>query len=83
MTESVVTAVAAVVTGVLVALWQVGGRGALARRTIKQELEIASGLPAGAERSGLEQQARDRAALYVSAECPWDPGRRRGGVWSG
>jgi hypothetical protein len=61
----VITAAAAVLTGLVVALWQVGGRGALARRTIKQELEIASGLPEGPERLGLEAQARDRAALYV------------------
>jgi hypothetical protein len=64
MTEFITAAVAAagaLVTGVLVALWQVGGRAALARRTIKQELDIAAGLPSGPEKRRLEQLALDRA----------------------
>ena len=65
MSDAAITAIAALVTGVLVALWQVGGRAALERRRIKQELEIASVLPEGPERLGLEEQARDRSALYV------------------
>ena len=65
MSDAAVTAIAALVTAVLVALWQVGGRAALERRTIKQELDIARALPEGPERLGLEQQAQERSALYV------------------
>jgi hypothetical protein len=73
MGETLVTSLVALSTAVVVALWQVGGRAALARRTIKQELDIATALPACPERQHLIQLARDRATLYVYRRRSPDP----------
>lgn len=62
---------------VVVALYTTGGRAALARRAIKQDLEIASGLPAGTARRALERIAEDKAVLYASRWVgPQAPGLR-------
>ena len=65
MGEVLVTSVVALIAAVLVAVWTVGGRGALQRRTIKQELEIAASLPDGPERRRLESLALELTTLYV------------------
>lgn len=63
---------------VVVALYTTGGRAALARRAIKQDLEIASGLPAGTARQALERIAEDKAVLYASRWVgPQAPGLRQ------
>jgi hypothetical protein len=63
---------------VVVALYTTGGRAALARRAIKQELEIASGLPTGTARQALERIAEDKAVLYASRWVgPQTPGLRQ------
>ena len=52
--------------GIATALYTTGGRAALARRAIKQELEIAKTLPPGHGRDGVERMAEDKAVLYAS-----------------
>ncbi len=63
---------------VVVALYTTGGRAALARRAIRQDLEIATGLPSGIARQALERMAEDRALLYASRWVgPQTPGPRQ------
>lgn len=50
--------------GVATALYTTGGRGALARRAIKQDLEIAAMLPPGRGREAIERMAEEKAVLY-------------------
>ncbi|WP_156392057.1 MULTISPECIES: hypothetical protein [unclassified Nocardioides] len=52
--------------GVATALYATGGRGALARRAIKQDLEIAKLLPEGTARKVLERVAEEKAIIYGS-----------------
>src|SRR4051812_5667925 len=52
--------------GVATALYTTGGRGALARRAIKQDLEIAAMLPHGRGREAVERMAEEKAVLYSS-----------------
>lgn len=52
--------------GVATALYTTGGRAALARRAIRQELEIAKMLPEGLGQASLERMAGDKAVLYAS-----------------
>lgn len=52
----------ALATGV----YTTGGRAALARRAIRQELDIASMLPQGNARAGVERMAEDKAVLYAA-----------------
>jgi hypothetical protein len=70
--QLVFTSIVALATAILAAVWNVGGWGALRRRTIRQELDIALALRAGPERQRLEQLALDRAALYVD-DRTWVP----------
>jgi hypothetical protein len=51
---------------VATALYTTGGRAALARRAISQELEIAKMLPEGHGREGVERMAEEKAVLYAS-----------------
>lgn len=57
-----VPAAVAITTG----LYTTGGRAALARRALRQELEIAAMLPEGNSRAAVERMAQDRAVLYAS-----------------
>lgn len=57
-----VPATVAVVTGV----YTTGGRAALARRAIRQELEIAAMLPVGQGQAGVERMAEEKAVLYAA-----------------
>lgn len=57
-----IPAAVALATGV----YTTGGRAALARRAIRQELEIASMLPVGDARASVERVAQDKAVLYAS-----------------
>jgi hypothetical protein len=50
--------------GVATALYTTGGHGALARRAIKQDLEIAAMLPPGRGREAVERMAEEKAVLY-------------------
>ena len=52
--------------GVATAIYATGGRAALARRAIKQELEIAQLMPDGVPRDALERVAQEKAVLYAS-----------------
>lgn len=51
--------------GAATVLYTAGGRAALARRAIKEELDIVSLLPKGVERGALERIARERTLLYA------------------
>jgi hypothetical protein len=46
------------------AIYTSGGRTALARKAMREELEIAERLPAGCGRTALERIAEERAILY-------------------
>lgn len=59
------------------AIYNTGGRGALERRVMRQELEVAALLPAGAERDEVERSARDRAAVYASRRLGQEPFKPR------
>lgn len=54
-----------VVITVVTVLWTTGGRAALLRRAIAQELEAAEKLPAGPEKDALHEVARARTMVYV------------------
>jgi hypothetical protein len=70
-------AVAGIVVGVLSAVYTVGGRGALMRREIKQEAEIAALLPEGSpDRTDLEAQVASRLAVYQARLVPYSRGER-------
>lgn len=64
--------------GVATAIYATGGRAALARRAIKQELEIAQLMPEGAPRDALERVAQEKAVLYASRWIGPQPLRPRG-----
>jgi len=68
-----VTTGLSIVAVVGTAIYNTGGRGALERRVMRQELEVAALLPAGQERDLMEQTARDRAAAYVSRRLGEEP----------
>jgi hypothetical protein len=67
-----VPAVVAIATGI----YTTGGRAALARRAIRQELEIAALLPEGQGRAGVERMAEEKAVLYASRWIGPQPLRR-------
>jgi hypothetical protein len=50
-----------------------GGRGALERRVVRQELEVASLLPAGVEKKAMERTALDRAAVHAERRLGQEP----------
>lgn len=79
MGETLAAALVALVTAVLVALWNTGGRAAVERRTIKQEIELAHALADGPERRALERLVHERATLYVlrRSHRPLSPRTRR------
>lgn len=72
-----VTAALSVTAAITTAMYNTGGRGALERRMMRQELEVAALLPPGQERDLMEQTARDRAAAYVSRRLGEEPFRPR------
>lgn len=55
----------AVATAVLTTLWNTGGRAALERRAIQQEIQIAEALPEGLVRGRLTVATEQRVALYI------------------
>jgi hypothetical protein len=55
----------AVVTAVVTTLWNTGGRSALERRAIQQEIQIASEMQDGLVRRQLISTTEHRVALYV------------------
>jgi hypothetical protein len=57
-----VPATVAIATG----LYTTGGRAALARRAIRQELEVAAMLPQGQGRAAIERMAEEKTVLYAS-----------------
>lgn len=66
----------AFVTAVATTLWNTGGRAALERRAIQQELQIAAGMPNGIARRQLEVATEGRVAMYVFRRV--GPGRGAG-----
>lgn len=52
--------------GVATALYATGGRSTLARRAIKQDLEIADLLPEGTARKVIERVAEEKAMIYAA-----------------
>lgn len=66
----------AVATAVVTTLWNTGGRAALERRAIQQEIQIASGMPDGLVRRRLAATTEHRVALYVFRRV--GPGRGPG-----
>src|SRR4051794_13959500 len=74
MDSTLMAAALTVVGAILTTLWSIGGRAALERRAMQQELNIAAALPDGIARSHLNEVAEDRALLYVR--------RRVGGGYS-
>src|SRR3954463_13325683 len=66
----------AVVTAVVTTLWNTGGRAALERRAIQQEMQIASGMPEGLVRRQLTVATEHRVALYIFRRV--GPGRGSG-----
>jgi hypothetical protein len=61
------------VAAIATAVYTTGGRGALERRVIRQELEIAALLPAGDEKEALERTVRDRSAVYAARRLGQEP----------
>lgn len=57
---------------VLSAFWTSGGRAALQRRVIQQELELANQLYDGMLKRKMRQSAEDRAAVYLARGLPSD-----------
>jgi hypothetical protein len=66
----------AVVTAVGTTLWNTGGRAAVERRAIQQELQIASEMPDGLARRQLRVATEHRVAMYVFRRL--GPGRGPG-----
>lgn len=66
----------AVVTAIVTTLWNTGGRAALERRAIQQEIQIASEMPDGLVRRQLAVATEHRVALYVFRRV--GPGRGAG-----
>ena len=65
MSSTWVTAAVSTLAVIATAVYNTGGRGALERRVMRQELEVAALLPSGAERDEMEWSARDRATVYA------------------
>jgi hypothetical protein len=59
MDSAWVTAGVSTAAVIVTAIYNTGGRGALERRVMRQELEVAALLPAGEERDAIEQAALD------------------------
>jgi hypothetical protein len=66
----------AVVAAVVTTLWNTGGRAALERRAIRQEIEIAKDIRDGVVRRQLSKETENRIALYVFRRV--GPGRGPG-----
>lgn len=73
MDSAWVTAGVSTLAVITTAIYNTGGRGALERRLIRQELEVAALLPTGAERDQMERSAQDRAAVYASRRVGQEP----------
>lgn len=73
MSSTLVTAAVSTLAVVATAIYNTGGRGALERRVMRQELEVAALLPTGSERDEMERSARDRAAVYASRRLGQHP----------
>lgn len=73
MDSAWVTAGVSTLALITTAIYNTGGRGALERRVIGQELEVAALLPTGAERDQMERSAQDRAAVYPSRRVGQEP----------
>ena len=58
MDSAWVTAGVSTLAVITTAIYNTGGRGALERRVIRQELEVAALLPTGAERDQMERSAQ-------------------------
>ena len=61
------------VAAIATAVYTTGGRGALERRVMRQELEVVALLPAGDEKEAMEQAVRDRAAIYAARRLGQEP----------
>lgn len=77
MSSTLVTAAVSTLAVVATAIYNTGGRGALERRVMRQELEVAALLPTGSERDEMERSARDRAAVYASRRLGQEPFKPR------
>lgn len=73
MDSAWVTAGVSTLAVIATAIYNTGGRGALERRVMRQELEVAALLPSGAERDEMERSARDRAAVYAARRIGQEP----------
>lgn len=73
MTALWVTIAVPAVATISAAVYANGGRSALERRTMRQELEIAAALPPDAQRTALEQAVEDRAARYLAHQLGREP----------
>lgn len=60
-------AAGAVLAAIVGALWNTGGRAAIQRRAIKQELDIAEALPYGAVRREMYLSAEEKSLKYAVA----------------
>ncbi|UAL29899.1 hypothetical protein K8W59_19615 [Nocardioides rotundus] len=61
------------VAAIATAVYTTGGRGALERRVMRQELAVVALLPAGDEKDVMEQAVRDRAAIYAARRLGQEP----------
>lgn len=73
MVSALVTAGISTAAAIATAVYSTGGRGALERRAIRQELEVAALLPDSGERDAMQQAARDRAVIYVARRLGQEP----------
>lgn len=61
------------IAAIATAVYTTGGRGALERRVMRQELEIAALLQAGDEKEALVRTVRGRAAVHASRRLGQEP----------
>lgn len=74
MSDTVVAAIigiaGAILVGIPTALYTIGGKGALQRRVIQQERDIAHSLDDGVDRDELLDLVRRRVTVYLSRATP-------------
>jgi hypothetical protein len=73
--QALITASGALIVAVIGAIWTVGGRAALQRRAMRQELELAEALPAGLAKRALVRKVENQALAYAGKRLP--PAGRR------